>query len=60
MANKIQPQPKINVDNNITTKYPMPTADRSGEPEQFVATTGVETRGNGAATKGRKAHGPLG
>ncbi len=28
-------------------------------PEKNVKTTGVETRGNGAATKGTKARGPM-
>ena len=31
----------------------------SGYPETDVTRDGVETRGNGAATKGRKARGPL-
>ena len=31
----------------------------SGYPETDVKTDGVETRGNGAATKGTKARGPL-
>ena len=31
----------------------------SGYPETDVKTDGVETRGNGAATKGTKARGPM-
>lgn len=31
----------------------------AGYPETDVKTSGVETRGNGAATKGTKARGPL-
>ena len=30
-----------------------------GYPETDVKTAGVETRGNGAATKGTKARGPM-
>jgi hypothetical protein len=30
-----------------------------GYPEKNVKTSGVETRGNGAATKGTKARGPM-
>ena len=31
----------------------------AGYPETDVKTSGVETRGNGAATKGTKARGPM-
>lgn len=31
----------------------------NGYPEQDVKSEGVETRGNGAATKGTKARGPM-
>ena len=31
----------------------------SKTPAAKVKTTGIETRGNGAATKGRKAYGPM-
>ena len=37
----------------------MPTPNFAGYPEKDVKTTGVETRGNGAATKGTKARGPM-
>ena len=37
----------------------VPVPNFAGYPEKNVKTTGVETRGNGAATKGTKARGPL-
>jgi hypothetical protein len=37
----------------------VPVPQTGGYPETGVKTTGVETRGNGAATKGRKARGPM-
>jgi len=59
MANKIQPREKINVDNNVTTKNTQSTGT-NGYPETNVKTAGIETRGNGAATKGKIARGPMG
>jgi len=48
-----------------TNKYkqPQPNNDATGKngyPETNVKTAGIETRGNGAATKGRIARGPMG
>ena len=37
---------------------PAPTG-KNGYPEKDVKTSGVQTRGNGAATKGTKARGPM-
>ena len=37
----------------------VPVPNVAGYPEKNVKTTGVETRGNGAATKGTKARGPM-
>jgi hypothetical protein len=37
----------------------VPVPQTAGYPETGVKTAGVETRGNGAATKGRKARGPM-
>ena len=38
-------------------KVPVPNV--AGYPEKNVKTSGVVTRGNGAATKGTKARGPM-
>jgi len=43
-------------------KQPKPNTEGTGEngyPQTDVKTAGVETRGNGAATKGTKAYGPM-
>ena len=37
----------------------VPVPNFAGYPEKDIKTTGVETRGNGAATKGTKARGPM-
>jgi len=37
----------------------VPIPNVAGYPEKNVKTTGVVTRGNGAATKGKVARGPL-
>ena len=37
----------------------VPVPHVAGYPEKNVKTTGVETRGNGCATKGTKARGPI-
>ena len=37
----------------------VPVPNCAGYPEKGVKTAGVETRGNGAATKGTKARGPM-
>jgi len=37
----------------------VPVPNFAGYPEKNVKTTGVVTRGNGAATKGTKARGPM-
>ena len=44
-----------------TYKQPemVPVPQTGGYPDTGVKTTGVETRGNGAATKGTKARGPM-
>ena len=47
MATYKQPQPN-----------PLPTG-KNGYPSKDVKTSGVQTRGNGAATKGRTARGPM-
>lgn len=48
---------------NLTEKYPQikpaPAANTSGYPQKGIKTTGVKTRGNGAATKGVTARGPM-
>ena len=49
MATSNYPQPQPN---------PNPTG-KNGYPEKDVKTSGVQTRGNGAATKGKTARGPL-
>ena len=38
---------------------PGPAVNSNGYPETDVKTEGVVTRGNGAATKGTKARGPM-
>ena len=38
---------------------PCPTPNTAGYPEKDVKTTGVKTRGTGAATKGTMARGPM-
>ena len=47
MATDNYPQPK-----------PNPAPPGNGYPEKNVKTSGIVTRGNGAATKGRTARGP--
>jgi len=37
----------------------VPVPNFAGYPEKDIKTTGIETRGNGAATKGTKARGPM-
>ena len=37
----------------------VPVPHVAGYPEKNIKTAGVETRGNGAATKGTKARGPM-
>jgi len=48
----------------LSEKYPQikpaPAANTSGYPQKDIKTTGTETRGNGAATKGKIARGPMG
>ena len=46
---------------NHTDKQPemVATPNTAGYPEKDVKTEGVVTRGNGAATKGTKARGPM-
>ena len=39
--------------------HDVPVPNFAGYPEKNVKTTGVVTRGNGAATKGTKARGPM-
>ena len=47
----------------LSDKYPQikkaPAANTSGYPQKDIKTTGVKTRGNGAATKGTVARGPM-
>jgi len=47
----------------LSEKYPQikpaPAANTSGYPQKDIKTTGVKTRGNGAATKGTIARGPM-
>ena len=38
---------------------PAPTPAGNGYPAKDVKTAGVQTRGNGAATKGKTARGPM-
>ena len=42
-----------------TQPQDVPVPHVAGYPETDVKTSGVVTRGNGAATKGTKARGPL-
>lgn len=47
-----------------TSKYTQPKPNnkplgQNGYPEKDIKTSGVQTRGNGAATKGRTARGPM-
>ncbi len=49
MSNSMKPhQPKL-----------VPVPKGNGYPEKGVKTSGVKTRGNGAATKGVTARGPM-
>ena len=50
---------KPKFDGIYTQPQLVPVPNFAGYPEKNVKTTGVETRGNGAATKGTKARGPL-
>ena len=45
----------------VTYKQPQPgpAVNSNGYPEKDVKTEGVVTRGNGAATKGKIARGPM-
>ena len=45
----------------VTYKQPenVATPNTGGYPEKDIKTEGVVTRGNGAATKGTKARGPM-
>jgi hypothetical protein len=47
----------------MATKVPeqksVPVPQGNGYPEKGVKTSGVQTRGNGAATKGKTARGPM-
>ena len=45
--------------NGYAQPQDVPVPHVAGYPETNVKTSGVETRGNGAATKGTKARGPL-
>jgi hypothetical protein len=38
---------------------PVPVPNTAGYPQTGVKTSGVQTRGNGAATKGKTARGPM-
>lgn len=38
----------------------VPAGSGGGYPQTGVKTSGVQTRGNGAATKGKVARGPMG
>lgn len=47
-----------------TTQYKQPQPNKNplgqtGYPEKGVKTSGIKTRGNGAATKGTTARGPM-
>jgi len=47
-----------------TTKYNQPKPNKNplgqtGYPQKGMKTTGIKTRGNGAATKGVTARGPM-
>jgi hypothetical protein len=48
---------------HLTDKYPQikpaPAANTSGNLQKGIKTTGVKTRGNGAAVKGTIARGPM-
>lgn len=46
----------------VTYKQPQPNpkpTGKNGYPEKNVKTSGIKTRGNGAATKGVTARGPM-
>ena len=50
---------KPKFDGIYTQPQLVPVPNFAGYPEKNIKTTGVETRGNGIATKGTKARGPL-
>lgn len=50
--------PKVSVVPGVGQPKPGPAVNSMGYPND-PRSKGVETRGNGAATKGRKAYGPL-
>jgi len=45
--------------NKMTKETAVPRVSAGDPARQDVKTTGLETRGNGAATKGRMARGPM-
>lgn len=45
--------------NKYQQPKPVPVPKTAGYPETGVKTSGVKTRGNGAATKGTTARGPM-
>lgn len=44
---------------NSKQPTPVPTPNTGGYPQTGIKTKGVVTRGNGAATKGKTARGPM-
>ena len=58
MAKQNQERKPKMVDGLVQPQY-VPVPNFAGYPEKDIKTTGVETRGNGAATKGTKARGPM-
>ena len=50
---------KVKMVDGFAQPQDVPVPNFAGYPEKNVKTTGVVTRGNGAATKGGKARGPM-
>ena len=50
---------KLKMVDSYTQPQDVPVPNTAGYPEKNIKTTGVVTRGNGCATKGTMARGPM-